>query len=373
VILSRVKLRQFRNLGNQDLELPAEGVAIIGANAQGKSNFLEAIYYLETFRSFRGARDDQILAFDGDVFRVAGELQDPLDGSGAIEIAAAYQRRGRRKKVTVNGVEPGRLGDALGRVAAVLFSPSDVGIVSEGPGERRRFLDIVLSLNEAGYLEALQRFRHVLAQRNAALRDDQPGAAVGAWNGALIRSGGHVIRSRARWIADHEEGFGRYHEAISGGRWATLRYQPNVGPVEEYGEEAVEAAFGEALRDGADVERRMRTTMVGPQRDDMTITVEGARDVDVRDYGSGGQRRTAALSLRLVEAATIRAARGQEPLVLMDDAFAELDADRSERILELMEREESGQVILTAPKESDLRFRERNLPRWRIEDGTFVS
>jgi DNA replication and repair protein RecF len=113
--------------------------------------------------------------------------------------------------------------------------------------------------------------------------------------------------------------------------------------------------------------------MVGPQRDDMTITVEGARDVDVRDYGSGGQRRTAALSLRLVEAATIRAARGQEPLVLMDDAFAELDADRSERILELMEREESGQVILTAPKESDLRFRERNLPRWRIEDGTFVS
>jgi DNA replication and repair protein RecF len=114
----------------------------------------------------------------------------------------------------------------------------------------------------------------------------------------------------------------------------------------------------------------MRTTMVGPQRDDLVISLEGEeRDLDVRDFGSGGQRRTAALALRLVEAETIREARGREPLVLLDDAFAELDADRGERVLDLIDREETGQVILTAPKESDVRIRRNGLPRWTIEGG----
>jgi DNA replication and repair protein RecF len=134
--------------------------------------------------------------------------------------------------------------------------------------------------------------------------------------------------------------------------------------------EQTAAAYREALAASAETERRMRTTMVGPQRDDLALTLEGdERDLDVRDYGSGGQRRTAALALRLVEAATIRDARGREPLVLMDDVFAELDPSRSERILHLIEREETGQVILTAPKESDVRIRRDTLPRWRIEGG----
>jgi len=119
---------------------------------------------------------------------------------------------------------------------------------------------------------------------------------------------------------------------------------------------------------------RLGSTLVGPQRDDLLLTVgEGGEARELREYGSGGQRRTAALALRLVEAATIREAREQEPIVLMDDIFAELDPGRSERILALMEEEETGQVLLTVPKESDIRLRRESLPRWKIQGGELSS
>src|SRR5690606_22234481 len=155
----------------QDLEIPREGLALVGDNAQGKSSFLEAIYYLETFRSFRGARDEQLLAFGEGVFRVAGTvLREDEGGSAPVdhEVTAAFAKEGKRKKVTVDGTEPDRLGDAIGSLGAVIFSPSDIELVGGGPDERRRFLDIVLSLNEPGYLGALQEYRQGLARRNAS-------------------------------------------------------------------------------------------------------------------------------------------------------------------------------------------------------------
>src|SRR5687767_3977999 len=123
-----MQLRHFRNLADQELEIPPEGVAIIGENAQGKSNFLESVYYLETFRSFRSARDDEVLAFGQDVFRVAANLEG--EGVPSTNLTAAYQRSAKRKKVTVDGAEPERLADAVGRMAAVVFSPGDVAVVS---------------------------------------------------------------------------------------------------------------------------------------------------------------------------------------------------------------------------------------------------
>lgn len=373
--LTHLSIRRFRNLGSQELDIPPEGVALVGENAQGKSNFLESIYYLETFRSFRGARDDQLVAFDEDVFRVAGRLTPPDEAGEAVEVTAAFQKRGRRKKVTVDGVEPDRLSDALGRLAAVVFSPADVAIVNEGPAERRRFLDIVLSLNVPGYLRALQDFRQVLQQRNAALKDGRPSAVVHVWDTALVRSGARVVAERARWIDAVSGEFNDYYSEVSGGQTAVPTYKPSVAldGVVAVEVEAVADAYRDQLAHASERERRVGTTVLGPHRDDVTFSLEGDRDLDVRDYGSGGQRRTAALALRLVEAQTIRTARGQEPIVLMDDVFAELDAGRSERILDLIEREETGQVILTAPKESDVKVRRDVLPRWGIRGGEIVS
>ncbi len=373
--LTRLAVRHFRNLGIQNLELPPEGVAIIGDNAQGKSNFLEAIYYLETFRSFRGSRDDQLVAFDEGVFRVVGSLADDVETAPSAEIAAAYEQRGKRKKVTVDGAEPERLSDGLGRLGAVIFSPADVELVSGGPAERRRFLDIVLSLSEPAYLRALQDFRKVLARRNASLKDEQPGAVVSSWDQGLVRAGAVVMRVRRDWIEGRCGAFGDYYADVADGPRALMTYRSSVTLGDARSEEDIALAYREALMDSAERERRAGATVVGPHRDELRLRLEGeeGENLDLRDYGSGGERRTAALALRLVEARTIREVRGHEPIILLDDIFAELDGGRSERVLDLMEREEVGQVVLTAPKESDVRIRRNDLPRWHVRGGRIES
>ncbi len=369
--LSRLAIRHFRNLGTQDLELPPEGVALVGDNAQGKSNFLEAIYYLETFRSFRGARDDQLVEFGEDVFRVAGTASPDGCGQGrTAEVAAAFERIGRRKKVSVDGAEPDRMGEALGRLAAVIFSPADVELVSGGPKERRRFIDVVLSLNEEGYLRALQDYRRILARRNAALKEGHAGSVVMAWDQGLIRSGSEVISARKRWVEGRSGEFGDYYGRISGGARAQMSYRSSVplGGADTLDE--IGHAFRDALMEMCERERRMGTTVVGPHRDDVRLQLEdGQNGLGLREFGSGGQRRTAALALRLVEASTIRGRRDEAPLILLDDVFAELDEGRSERVLDLMEAQETGQVVLTAPKEADVRIKRDALARWRIHDG----
>lgn len=408
--LSRLVLRHFRNLRNQELELPSEGVALIGDNAQGKSNVLEAIYYLETFRSFRGARDDQLVRFGEDVFRIVGvaEPDEATAGSG-VEVAAAFQRRGRKKKVTVDGDAVERLTDGLGRLSAVIFSPADVELVSGGPSERRRFLDIVLSLNEDGYVRALQDYRKILQRRNASLKAGAPRSSVAAWEPGLVSAGAGIMAARARWIDERCGAFGDYYARVSDEARAVMTYSPDVElpdgigspdapDVEPSGEpgveppsdssagppddshrdealrESYEEAFRRALADSAEREHRRRVTVVGPHRDDVRLRLEDADDgLDLRDFGSGGQRRTAALALKLVEAMTIRERRSRRPMILLDDVFAELDPGRSERVLDLMENEEVGQVLLTAPKDADVRIHRDRLPRWRIADGVIET
>lgn len=372
--LTALALRHFRNLGVQDLELPAEGVALIGDNAQGKSNFLEAIYYLETFRSFRGARDEQLVGFGQDVFRVVGRGTCGEGQGGEIEVAAAFERRGKRKKVSVDGREAERLGDGLGRLSAVIFSPADIELVSGGPKDRRRFLDIVLSLSEPGYLSALQDYRRVLASRNASLKDGHPASVVTAWDDGLTAAGAQVIQARRDWLEGGAASFAGYYAAVSDGAKATMTYRSSIDLSDTSGAGDVRLAFREALVHTTDRDRRFGTTSVGPHRDDVRLRVDGPRDgLDLRDYGSGGQRRTAALALRLLEARTIRERRGSSPLILLDDVFAELDEGRSERVLQLMDAEETGQVLLTAPRESDVRLRRDTLDRWRISAGVISS
>lgn len=369
--LRTLHLRHFRNLAVQQLDIPAQGVAIVGENAQGKTNLLEAIYYLETFRSFRGTRDDRLVAFGEEVFRVVGGLRGD-DGKRAesVEVTAAFQVRGKRKKVTVDGREPARLGDGLGRLAAVVFSPADVGLVSEGPGARRRFLDIVLSLNAPGYLGDLQQFRQILGQRNAALKDGHGMNAIKVWDPGLIQHGARIMARRLAWVDQWEGAFRDYFSRVSGSQPAHMTYRPDIRLNGARSRDEIALAYSEALEGAREREVRTGTTVVGPQRDDLLLTVrEDGEDRELREYGSGGQRRTAALALRLAEAATIRSARRQEPIVLMDDIFAELDPGRSERVMALLEEEETGQVLLTAPKESDIRLRRDSLPRWRIRQG----
>jgi DNA replication and repair protein RecF len=404
LVCREIRLRQFRNFAALELSFPPAGVAIIGDNGSGKTNLLEALHYLEIFRSFRGAADEQLARFGSDAFHVRGRFEDRATGR-TVEISAGYERRLRRKRVIVDGAECERLGDGIGRIGTVIFSPSDVGIVAGAPGERRRFMDIVLSLNSRGYLDALQQYRHILRQRNALLRDGRGGLALEPWDAGLIESGARVITARRQWVHAHAERFAELYRAIGGGAEARLEYHSDVPldddePVDSSGSSnataglrqddtthatsasgasragtaAITAAFEARLSRVAQRERERGVTLAGPHRDDLLLLMtsdEGA--VDLRQYGSGGQMRTGAVALRMVEAETVREARGFQPLLLLDDVFAELDAGRARRILELLGSERHGQVILTAPKETDVLLDDlvvdqlvAPLARWRI-------
>jgi DNA replication and repair protein RecF len=372
-VCRQIRLRHFRNFAALDLEFPAAGAAIIGDNGSGKTNLLEAVHYLEIFRSFRGAADEQRVRVGAEAFHARGVFEDRATGR-SLEITAAYEPRTRRKRVTVDGVEAERLGDAIGRLGTVIFSPSDIDIVAGAPGERRRYLDIVLSLNVRGYLDALQRYRQVLRQRNALLRDARSPAALVAWDAGLIESGAIVISARAAWVRSHAERFARIYAAIGGASPATLTYDSDVSLEEGESREAVARAFEARLERVAQRERERGVTLAGPHRDDLALVMRsGESDVDLRQFGSGGQVRTGAIALRMIEAETVREARGFQPLLLLDDVFAELDVGRSRRILELFRGDRHGQVILTAPKESDVLLDEVGddalvapLARWRI-------
>jgi len=376
LLLRELRLRNYRNFAQLDLRFPAAGAAIIGDNGSGKTNLLESIHYLEIFRSFRGAADEQLVRFGAEAFHVRGVFEEK-DTARQTEITAAYEPRTRRKRVTIDGAEVDRLGDAIGRVGAVIFSPSDVEIVAGGPGERRRFLDIVLSLNVRGYLDALQRYRHVLRQRNALLRIAHANDDLAAWDGGLVDAGSTIIVARHEWVRAHADRYAAVYAAIGGGATSSMSYDADVDVGEDVTREGAAAAFAARLERVAQRERERGITLAGPHRDDLALRMQTSDGlVDLRQFGSGGQVRTAAIALRVIEAESVREARGFRPLLLLDDVFAELDPGRSRRILELFGNETHGQVILTAPKESDVLLDRTGgeslvapLERWRIAAG----
>jgi len=371
--LSELKLRFFRNLGVQELSFPEEGVAIVGPNAQGKSNLLEAIYYLEIFRSFRGSKPQNLVAFGEDVFRVEGSIGSGEGKQLATQITAAYETSSRRRKLTINGSEPARVGDAIGHLAAVVFSPADVGIIDAGPSARRRYLDVLLSLNHEGYLESLQTYKHILAQRNAALRSSADMMVVRAWDDSLARSASEIMIARADWVTERSGDFCKYYEMISGKISASMLYVSKVS-IKDWNQEQVYSKCLQALEESWSRDAFRKNTSQGPHLDELLLTLQGDQTLgEIREIGSGGQRRTAALALRLIEGDTIRSSRGVQPILLLDDAFAELDDGRRERVLLLMDQDRFGQVIMTAPKESDVQIHGEKLYQWGIREGTIYA
>jgi len=352
------------------LAVPREGMAIVGDNGHGKTNVLEAIYYLQLLRSVRGARDQDVVRFGAAGFHVAANA---IVGRRR-EITAGFERAGKSKKVTVDGVEPPRLSDALGSLPSVMFSPRDVVLVSGAPSERRRFLDVALALTSRRYLAALQQYRAALVRRNAALRDaarkgETGGIARAAvWEPALAQHGALLWAERVSWVERVAEDFTRLCTRIGERGIARMRYATSASAVPRSRASTLDLAahLAESLEAQRQVDLRRGLTHVGPHRDDLELTLDGH---PLRAFGSAGQQRTASIALRLLESATLRAA-GSAPLVLLDDPFAELDATRAARILDLLES--SGiahQTILAVPRSNDIPREMTSLPRSRIVDG----
>jgi DNA replication and repair protein RecF len=361
-----LSLRDFRNFERLQLEFPAEGFALIGDNGQGKTNLLEAAYYLSLLRSMRGARDADVVRFGADGFFIEAKVCAP----DAHEVGIGFERAGRRKRVRRDGTVVDRLGDALGTIPAVIFSPADVELIGGGPAARRRFLDIMLALSAPprGYLHSLQQYRAALERRNATLRGmsrtPAPNtAAIEVWEAPLAEHGAMLIRARRAWVARVAARFSERCSAIGGDERVELRYETGVNPNAE----SVEGALSEALAAKRTADVRHGVTHVGPHRDDLIVTIGGH---ELRTFGSAGQQRTAAIVLRTLEAETLRDARSVSPVFLMDDPFAELDARRAARVLRLLREVGLGQTILAVPRASDVPDAMDALPRFRLDGGT---
>ncbi len=357
-----VSLRNFRNFERLELEFPAAGLVLVGDNGQGKTNLLEAIYYLGLLRSARGTRDTDVVRFGAESFYIEAELRAPEPA----QLAVGFERASRRKRVRRNGAVVDRLSDALGSLPVVMFSPEDVELVAGPPSARRRFLDIMLALTSRGYLSALQQYRGALDRRNATLRDAMrhPSRAgmIEAWEPALVAHGATLARARGAWVRATAARFSERCRAIGEGGRVELHYAADVDPFED----DVEQSLARAIENRRSADLRHGLTQAGPHRDDLTMLLD---ERDLRAFGSAGQQRTAAIALRTLEAETLRDARHASPVFLFDDPFAELDAGRSARVLSLLNEVGLGQTVLVVPRDSDVPPELTSLRRFRVTAG----
>ena len=372
VWLRSLAIRDFRNLERVDLDIPAAGLAIVGNNGQGKTNLLEAIYYLQTLRSARGARDSETTRFGTGGFHISGKADTPE----LHEISVGFDRQAKKKKAVVDGVAPRRLSDALGALPSVMFSPTDLDLVGGSPAVRRRFLDLTLALTSRKYLHALQHYRANLLQRNAALRDatkrGASDARVAVWEPALAEHGALLVAARARWVLEWAPGFRDLCAQIGEQAPVGMRYSSPCGEVLAQATPLSAAkqcqdALVAALAEKRPLDLRRGLTHVGPHRDELELTLDGR---EMRTFASAGQQRTAAIALRMLEATTIKHHSGAEPLFLLDDPFAELDGGRAERILGLLQEGGIGQTILAVPRASDIPRELMKLDRVSIRNGS---
>jgi DNA replication and repair protein RecF len=364
--LDALTLHDFRNIASARLELPPDGIALVGENGQGKTNAVEAIAYLRLLRSLRGARDRDLIRFGAPAFHIAAEFGH----LPAMRATVGVDRAGR-KKVTLDGAEPEKLTDALDALPSVSFSPRDVDLIAGAPAERRRYLDITLALTSPAYLNALRRYRAALVRRNAALRDAaRKGAArsmvaaVAAWEPALAEQGAVLIQARRTWAAAQAKRFAELSAAIGESQPAALEYTGSATDAEN-----PQAELLVQLERQREQDLRRGLTQTGPHRDDLVLRLETH---DLRLVGSAGQQRTAAIVLRMLESATHREATGVIPALLLDDPFAELDRRRTARILALLAEEGVGQCVLCVPREDEIPPQFTRLARWTVRAGAFT-
>ncbi len=338
--LTHLQLFDYRNFRRLDLEFGGEVGVFVGANAQGKSNLLEAAYLLATMRAIRTETDVQMVRSQvlDDVMpaaRVAG-WAETLDGPLKIEIAIVARPGAHghvaTKTVRVNGV-PKRLSDAVGRLTAVLFTADDMEMIVGSPSLRRRYIDITLAQVDPQYAAARARFERVLTQRNHLLKRIREGAArtdeLFFWDEELSRDGGLIFERRAVCLAEMAALAGEAHASLAPAESLAVRYQPRLDGAEidlaSSGVARATEAYAAALRRGMGRDVAAGMTRQGPHRDDVQVTLDG---VAASGYASRAQQRTIALSLRLAEARLLLARRGEPPVLLLDDVLSEMDSGR---------------------------------------------
>ncbi len=345
VWLKHLTLRTFRNYESLDVELEPGLTLVVGPNGHGKTNFIEAIYFLCLGRSFREHRHSRLIRFEAPAARVSG-VAAWIGREREIQITL---ERAGRKRAELDGAPVARLSELIGVVPVVSLTPEDGALAFGEPMARRRFADVLLAQTDRLYLEALKRYRRALAQRNAALRSGRADMAE-PYEEAMVESGDCIRESREGLVSFLEERAGAIYHRVGGGDEqfsVSYRSSPRSGGPEEGGEATT---LGEALVARREVDLERGYTSVGPHRDDLLLEIDGR---PLRLYGSHGQARTALVSLKLAELEYYAESYDRQPILLMDEVASVLDRLRAEELIGLL-MEHSSQVVVTSPREEDL-------------------
>ena len=334
MIIKEIELRDFRNYEILHLQFHNRVNIFLGENAQGKTNILEALYLSSLGKSFRTSQDSDMIRFGSEYLKVRVDAEKEEE-----ELSVEFVITNREKGIKIDGVKLRRIAELFEHVYAVIFSPEDLKIVKEDPEKRRKFIDTELCLTSPSYYGKLTEYRRILKQRNSFLKDYKiSGRKIDreelfVWNEKLAESGSAIMQKRADFLRKLCRIGRELHEKITDGKEALdIRYEPSVSFFPDFKEQ--KAHFLEELEQNFLSDVKNASTGKGPHRDDMAITVN---EIDLRKFGSQGQQRTAALSLKLSEIYLIREESGENAILLLDDVMSELDAARQSFLIHALE------------------------------------
>lgn len=321
MIIKSLELADFRNYDSLHIDFSSGTNILYGDNAQGKTNILEAIYLSATTKSHKGSKDRDVINFYKDESHIRTYLEKE-----DIEIRVdMHLRKNKSKGIAIDGQKIKKAAELLGLLNVVFFSPEDLSIIKNGPAERRRFVDMELCQLDQFYLYNLNHYNKIVNQRNKLLKDMYFNPSLrdtlNIWDSQLISFGSKIIERRKLFVEQLNDIIYDIHKKLSGGREELLiKYEPDV-MIEDY---------EKSLMAGQERDIKLKQTGTGPHRDDFSFIVG---DIDIRKFGSQGQQRTAALSLKLSEIELVKKMTKDNPVLLLDDVLSELDSNRQNYLL----------------------------------------
>lgn len=359
MIIKSLELADFRNYDNLHIDF-SEGTNILyGDNAQGKTNILEAIYLSATTKSHKGSKDKDIVNFN----KEEAHIRTCLEKDGIDVRIDMHLRKNKTKGIAIDGQKIKKASELLGILNVVFFSPEDLSIIKNGPAERRRFVDMELCQLDQFYLYNLNHYNKIVNQRNKLLKDMYLNPSLretlNIWDSQLVSYGSKIIERRQLFVEQLNEIIYDIHKKLSGGKEElTIKYEPDI-LIEDY---------EKTLLSSQDKDVKLKQTTVGPHRDDFSFMVG---DIDIRKFGSQGQQRTAALSLKLSEIELVKKMTKDNPILLLDDVLSELDSNRQNYLLSTIGE---IQTIITCTGLDDFVNNRFEIDKvFQIENGAIVN
>mgnify|MGYP000983952761 CR=1 FL=1 len=332
MFVEEIKLINYRNYQYLNMNFCKEVNVIYGDNGQGKTNIIESIFFCSTGRSHRTSKDSELVNKEERSFYIKVLYEK---GSKKESIEVGYEKNGK-KQIKINEIPSQKIGNIIGKLNVVMFSPEDIMIIKGGPVERRRTFDISISQQKPSYFLDLQQYNKIILQRNALLKSIKSNKSLidtlEIWDNNMIITGSRIIYKRNEYIRELNKHYIKNHKLLTNNNdKAEIIYSPSV-KAENYEDiKNIEQCFKEALKNVRDKEIENCYTFIGPQRDDYKFTLNNE---SIKQYGSQGQQRTAALALKISEIELVKENIGEYPVLLLDDVMSELDIKRRKYLFE---------------------------------------